>query len=803
MREPIAWLLPALAVSLLAGIYTADQFGPAVGAARALAALALGLALLVWPSGRLTAVCACVLAFALGAHGISSRVASARADASFGSFDAAVAALVCEQQHREEFSVVELCGLAPLALGDRVAPDSVPARARLLERIGTPEGDWLSGLVVGDRVRVQLRFAPIRRARNPGARRIAREEERRGIGVRGRILDARLAVRVEPRDAAWLRRWRQARAALAQRLQRVGPGGALLAVLSLGDRAGLEPEDREAFRRLGLSHLLAVSGLHLALVAALAFALVRAALLRCGSLPARRDVRPAAVVAAVAAALGYALLAGWGVPVQRAWVFVLACLGTLVVGRRSAPGHTLAAAGLTIAVLDPAAPFALGAQLSFVATSALLASVRAVPAAEQRPGLRAACARSALSSLRISATAIAATAPVLAGHGLSATPAGLAANVVAVPVTGLLLLPVSLLAAASAAAFESESLPLEVAEWIARTCIAGVRVVAALLPPFSQGPPTPGVAIALATALAVVSLGVRSTRARVILCVIVCIGLRMVPGARVGPDPPRVVVFDVGQGDSILVEGRTGAILVDGGWARAGADQGRSVIGPGLRALGVERLDIVLASHADLDHRGGLVSVVENFEVGEIWVPRGAAADFPELLGLARRKGIPFLARGAEDAVERRGDLVIEPIWPESGGPGAPLGSRNDGSLVVRVSLAGSRVLLTGDIGFEAEMALVRSGRDLQADLLKVAHHGSRGSSSRRFLAAVGFDLALVSASCSSRRPLPSREALDRLQQAGGSVWWTGRDGALILPLRSGLPTRTWGWISDPRCRAP
>lgn len=817
MRSPLAWLLPGLAVAFGVGIAIGDRLAaaPLVGSLACGAAGAAALALRRRPHA--CALLACLCALGLGIRSIGLRLATADADRPRARLDAAVDARVCAQRRSPTWSIVELCGMRAVPLGARPATAPVPRRALLIEGRGTPEGAWLSQLVVAQRLRAWLRFDAIGAASNPGERDRQRPAARGGLAARARLLDARVAARVVSGPGTPSGSWNAARARTARRLGASGPGGGLLAALALGDRRALAEPDREAFRRLGIAHLLAVSGLHLALVGSLAFWAARRLLVRWPALAARTDVRVWAAAAAVGLGLGYALLTGWGAPVRRAWWFLLAGLGACLSRRAGTSLHALAAAFLAIAVGTPEAVFELGAQLSFVATAALLAAARP---RGRRPG-PGRLGRSVAwlgSGVRVSATAIAATAPVLAAHGLESTPVGLAGNLLAVPLTGLLLLPAALVAAGAAAASPGPGTDavLAVCEGLASGVLSAARAAAAGLPAVDPGSPPARLAWLGAVVLAVACVAVRSTLARVLLCAAVCGWLALAPRARVGPPPPRIVVFDVGQGDAILVQGRGASLLVDAGAAWGDVDQGRRLVLPGLRALGLERLDVVIASHADADHRGGLPAILDGLEVGEVWIPAGGDAAFAALRRTARRRGVPLRELAAGDRPWQRADLALEVLWPERGAGAAPASGslRNHRSLVVRAQLAGSRLLLTGDIGVDAEAALLEAPERLRADFLKVAHHGSRSASSRAFLDAVGFQVALLSAPCRPDGRLPALASLARLQAAGGSLWWTGRDGALVVALggapaqgaqtrdRVAGPTRVWGWRIGPAADA-
>src|SRR5262249_21907770 len=192
-----------------------------------------------------------------------------------------------------------------------------------------------------------------------------------------------------------------------------------------------------------------------------------------------------------------------------------------------------------------------------------------------------------------------------------------------------------------------------------------------------------------------------------------------------------------------------------------------------LRALGVGALDLLVVSHGDLDHRGGVPAVLRALPVREVWLPLGASQDgaFAELREAARAAGVPVRERGAGSPPARLGDLAVAPFWRSAAAGGL---SRNDRSLVVRVEWAGRRVLLPGDLEAAGEGALLASGADLRADVLKLPHHGSRTSSTAALLARVAPALAVASAPCAGRFAMPDREGGERARAAGAPPWGAG-----------------------------
>ncbi len=682
----------------------------------------------------------------------------------------------------------------------------VPRRVRLHARWRPGESAApLAHALRGDRLRVQVRLRAPRSPANPGGTDRTQGLARRGIAAVGTPSHPALVVRRHD-PSPWpslqgLEAWRRRS---AERLAERGAGGALLAALALGERGGLSETLRRAFGRLGLAHLLAVSGLHVALVAALAFGLVHRMLLRIPTLAVRCDPRRGALLAALLAAFGYALLAGWGVPVRRALVLLLGFALALAVRRPVRPGNVLAAAALLVLAAEPAALFEPGAQMSFAACGALLLASRRRVEREGLPGP----GRRIADGVHTTATALLATAPVAAAQLGLLAPTALVTNLVLVPVTGAVLLPLALLGAALAGV--GATLPLAACVVPAAVTVRAIEAVASQAPELAVARPAAATLLA-ALALAVAALRSRTTALRAGAALAQAALLLLAPPAGVAPPPPRAVFLDVGQGDASLVQGRQAAVLVDAGTALPdGPDLGHRVVVPALRALGVGRLDLLVVSHADLDHRGGVASVLRALAVDEVWVPPQASASpaLGELLQAARVAGAVVHERSARDGPWRRGDLRVTPLWPPPGASGL---SRNDRSLVVRVDVAGGRrVLLPGDLEAAGEAALVAHARAaLCADVLKLAHHGSRTSSGAGFLQAVGGRLAIASAPFQGRFEMPHESVRERVRRAGYVLGWTGRDGAVLVGLAERLVLRTWRAAAltpgppRPPCAAP
>ena len=683
----------------------------------------------------------------------------------------------------------------------------LPRRLLLRLRVGRADTDAAESranslLWPGASLRMGLRIAPIRTLRSPGSVDREGQAARRGIAARARLVDPAWVVAraLRSHDTPALREvLRRAREAvqrkLGERLARAGDASGLARALALGDRTGLTAGLREDFRRLGLSHLLAVSGLHVALVAGLVgwLGLRGLSCLR----PGLVDPFPAVIWLAALGAVAYAWLCGGSVSVQRAaWGFVLVGLFALL---RRAPRPLALLSGIAAAlwVVDPATLFDLGAQLSFSACLGLVAagvwrgSTAPALVGPPRPGaatIRIRIQRQLALTLRASCAASFGTATILAINGLASAWLAPLVNLVAVPWTAFAVLPASLLAALGAALCTWVAPDSRAAEpwlgallWPAQGLVEGVAWGAARLP--GRMPDGIGCEFAVAVASA---LGLACLRAGGVKSVILCwLALVLVGGVpRVDHDlwaeRPRVWFFDIGQGDAALFEGRLGSMLVDTGPGPPDGSGGLALV-RSLRAVGRDAIDLLVVTHADLDHRGGAVRVLQTLRVAELWLPAAGRTDpaLLDLAALARAQGTVVSWRSADSQSETRGDLRIETLWPPRlAGPG----SRNAGSLVLRVELESRFFLLMADVDSQIELRLSHEVPDqISADFLKVSHHGSRGGTDRAFLEGVAARHAIVSAPCLSSRGLPNPQTLDRIRRSASRLWWTGRDGAVVV----------------------
>jgi len=804
MRRPLL----ALAAAYLLGLIVGDALAPppSVGlvAAGLLAALAAGLAI-ARRGGALRFLLWLPALLALGlARGGPPTPAAGEPPAE----RAVVRGVATSGWSRGPAALelrLELEAVRPLGAGGFRALDG---EARLRVFPGEP-GQALAGcpeVLPGDRVRALARLHPLRGAANLGLPDAALGQRRRGLDWTGSVTGCQgLVVELGPVTPSLRRLAAGARAAVGAFLAARGgspEGRAVLTALTTGDTGGLTPTLREAFARAGLAHLLAISGLHLGLVALGLYLALRALLVRLPRLPLRLDVRRVAAGLCLPAILFYVLLTGAAAPVVRAGVMVSAFLVAECLRRRVDPIHTLAAAALVILGAWPQALWTASFQLSFVAAGGLLLAAPRLCARLGVP-LGAAPAGGVWARVRARGTQLAVvslvaglvTAPLTAQHFGQVSFMGLAANLVAVPLAAWLIVPLGVLAALLLPLAAALAGPLaDLGVWLCDALVGLAEALAAvpgaaleLAPP---GWPVVGLGYALLGGLALLGRG-RAWRWLAGGAAALLAGcLAWAAWApRVGP-PLELVVLDVGQGDAALVRLPGGGdVLVDGGPGPAGSgfDPTRRVLLPALGALGVRRLEAVVATHRHPDHTGGLPAALRAHRPRELWWPprqpwaedEAGAQAHDEVLAAAREVGAVVRELAAGDQPLARDGARIEVVWPPREGVEGL--TENERSLVLLVAYGERRALLAADLEGQGEAALAAAGDGIRAEVLKVGHHGSLGASASRFLQAVGARWGVISVGAGNPYGLPHPSALTRLERAGVRILRTDRVGAVRL----------------------
>ncbi len=627
----------------------------------------------------------------------------------------------------------------------------------------------------GERWQLTVRLKRIQLPQNPGLPDTELWLLERGIRAQGSVRSGeRLAAAPWWRLSAW-------RESLRDAINRHVPDArqrAVLAGLVIGDQASLPANDWALLRDAGVVHLFSISGLHITVFAWAAAWLVRGVWRRSPWLTAAWAAPSAARHLGFVAALAYALLSGWGVPAQRT-VGLMAVVTLLASTGRSWPWPlALLFAGSAVGLADPWALSQPGFWLSFVAVG-LLMNRGATPRPE--PGEKLSHAVKEL--LRTQATVTIGLLPLTLLFFGQVSVIGVLANLVAVPVVTLALVPLALLGAV---------LPLAwtVAGWLIAALWAMLQPMAALPWAVAAVPQAPWGWMALAllgTGLALQRLP------RWLRLMGLCAWVPML--AYQPPLPPegsfRLMVVDVGQGSAVWLQTARHNLLFDSGprWGPIGQDAGARYLVPMLRAQGVDKLDLLAISHADSDHSGGAASVALALPVQAI---QGTLPPDHPLNGRTRpcAAGETWVWDGVRFS-------WLHPL------PGAAAGKTNAIACVLQVRDAkGRSALLTADIeaAQEAELLARSPQGTLAVDLLLVPHHGSNTSSTTAFIDAVTPSLALAQSGYRNRHGHPALPVLQRFHAAGVPVITSAGCGAFDWWSAQGPPTERGCWRdSQPR----
>ncbi|HWK73763.1 MAG TPA: DNA internalization-related competence protein ComEC/Rec2 [Povalibacter sp.] len=629
------------------------------------------------------------------------------------------------------------------------APDGVPGRIRLTWY------DSAQRLLPGESWQLVVRLKRRNGLANPGGFDYERHLFQQHIGATGYVRSDERNVRLAPPAASYA--IARVRAWIARRIALAVPGDPMLGILqglAVGDTQAMSVEQWRVFAATGTTHLMAISGLHISMVAALA-AWLGGGITRWRAAQSRRlTAIHGQFFCGSLAAIAYSLLAGLSVPTQRTLVMLCIYFAARALRRELDVANALGAALIGVLLIDPFAPLTVGAWLSFGAVAMILLGVGG---RLEREGAIKSFARVQL------AVTVGLTPVLIAAFGSLSLISPLA-NAIAIPSFTLAVVPLTLIGAALASVSQScAGIVLGLASGLLQVFWPALLWLSQLplaMWHFPQLPLATGAALTVG-ALLLVLPGIVPTRiAAVLLCM---------PAVLWRPATPargefRLTLLDVGQGLSAVIHTQSHVLVYDAGPAfRSGRDTGELVILPFLRSQGVRRLDMLMVSHGDLDHRGGMHSILAGMPVEQMLAGPSVKAPLARL-GLCQRG-----QRWSWDGVE------FEVLHPTA----TTQVSDNDSSCVLRVAASGgASLLLTGDIQRSSEAELVAAGLQ-HADIVVAPHHGSRTSSTAAFVHATQPQLVLFATGYRNRWSFPRPDVVERWRTAGAQTLSTSRSGAI------------------------
>ncbi|MDI9570044.1 MAG: DNA internalization-related competence protein ComEC/Rec2 [Pseudomonadota bacterium] len=675
----------------------------------------------------------------------------------------------------------------------------------------------------GDAVIARTRLRRVRNFQNPGGYDYERHLRFQGILARGFIADdSRIALLRRGLGNPLRRRLEEARERIRVFVDSRAPfpEREIIKACVLGDQQGIPREIREAFSKTGVSHIIAISGFNMGLVAFFSIFLVRSLLRRFPYLLLRFEMDRVAVLFAIPPVLLYTFIAGAGMSVLRATLMILAFMIALIAVRNRDLYNTLAMAALIVLVFHPPALFDISFQLSFAAVAAILFLAprltallpRPTPSDQEKapllPRLLGRLRRQTALFLIVSLSAMIGTMPLIALYFNRISLVAFPANMVIVPILGILAVPAALAAAlflpwlpplanlcldlagmlvmTSLACNDFFASPSWASRYLTTPSILEITAFYLLVYTVASLSPSPGPPEAAKARVLVAAPPWRHYALAVLILFFLVNGLLLHEKGRHG-GMLSATAIDVGQGSSTLVRfpGDKVMLIDGGGFPNSVFDVGKFIVAPYLWRERIDAIDIVVLTHPHPDHFHGLLFILRNFSIGEVWTngDRAISPEYQEFEGSIRERNIPCRRRGTRDEPVVLDGVRIEFLNPESLGQDEPPGGShedaNDRSLTMRMTFGGVSFLFTGDISGVTEEAIVSRSGDISSALLFAPHHGSGNSNTSRFLEAVKPTAAIISAGYDNPFHLPHPEALARIRKAGAKIYRTDLQGMI------------------------
>ena len=708
----------------------------------------------------------------------------------------------------------------------------LPGKALLYQHQASqqPAGEGDGHILAGQRIRLQARWRLPRNFHNPGS------FDYRGWcfdhhivligGMKGKPTIVRAAT-------PWLQQQRMKVRAVIHRVDKPyktyttykaykvnsldHDAAAILQALLLGERSQISPRVNALFSATGTAHLLAISGMHVGMAAGWALMLIWLILTRREAWMVRLPVRNISIICGFLAAAAYAALADWPLPAVRAAMMLAAAALAWSLSARSEPINTLLAALGLILLFDPTAIASLSLWLSFVATAALLLwagrrePLLATGQRSESTRLSQKVTRAVRTMLWVSLLATLATLPLIVATFGRIPTYSLPANMVMAPLYALVVMPLGLLAELSALlgldhvalllmhlAAAGVTVGLQMLQWI--FALPAGRLWASYPALWMQA----GYLFGMAGAALLWWCGHRG--GAMLSALLVAAAWLALVLHETDIQQPQWIAWDVGQGaaSTLLLPGNR-VLAVDAPGRQGSRFNGGTSEAAGLRRIGITHLDVLAISHAQSDHLGGALSLMQHMNsVGELWLPDTPATRmdgrvkalvrYAQLHGATTR----WLTQGDRVAMPRDAGTNISVLWPPRGLNPA---NANNASLVLAARLSnGIRMLWPGDIEAEAEKQLLAAGVG-KTDVMLMPHHGSNTSSTPALVEALHPQIAIAQTGFANRYHFPKPAVLQRYGRIGATVCNTAAGACMVRWPQGGGVARVENWRSHQRLR--
>ncbi|MBW2630816.1 MAG: DNA internalization-related competence protein ComEC/Rec2 [Deltaproteobacteria bacterium] len=688
----------------------------------------------------------------------------------------------------------------------------------------------------GNYIRAKVKFKEPHNFNNPGGFDYKRYLLYRGIRLRGYISSPSDIVIMRESAGDYFRtRIERYRSHLRELILENAPfpEGSILRALVLGEKEGIPEDIIEGFNRAGVSHILAISGLHVGIIAFISLIIIRTIMKSSEYLLLRFNIFKVSALFAVIPIISYAFIAGLRISTIRATIMILCFLIALLAGRGRDLLNILAFAAFAILIISPASLFDISFQLSFMAVASIILITPTLGSMIPRrtgDGILRKGIISIILFMMVSLSAMIGTYPLIALYFNRVSSIALLSNLFIIPIIGFIVLPLGILFIITAPFAPIATALIQIASFFIRISVSIIDFLSSFS--FSNfhvtTPTVPEIILyylLIITALklldvwrskeggtdhtpgavtescffpvAATHLGklYRANRSRVLALFLGSILLFFTVDAfytnikAARQKYLEVTFIDVGQGSSTLIKFPGGVtMLVDGGgFYDRSFDLGKYVVAPYLWHEKIKKVDVMVLTHPDQDHIGGLPYIADNFKVGEVW-SNGCESkneSCRKLKKIIMGKAIHHRIVDKDTEEQTIGGASIRILNPAKSVSGRglhfPDSDYNNNGVVMKITFGNMSILLPADISESAEAELIASGSDLKADILMAPHHGARSSSSTPFLKAVRPEIVIVSCGPGNVFGFPHSDVLDRYRKAGTRVLRIDKCGAVTI----------------------
>lgn len=577
-------------------------------------------------------------------------------------------------------------------------------------------------------------------------------------------------------------------------------GGLYKAILT-GDKASISPEINESFKATGAIHLLAISGLHMGLIAFATSLIINWFLRRSTWLMLHMPTWKIAALLSIPCLISYAFIAGFQTPVVRSLIMALVFFIAITVDRQWHMPTNIAIAAFLILIFQPTAIFTASFQLSFAAVISMAAVLPQIKLLTQKPssqsttqdGLKNKIINSIKSLLFLSIAAQLGTLPLLLFYFNRVSTLSAISTLIIEPLICFWALPIGLLG--SIFIFMSPllaefffhagnlglSLSISLTKWLACLPLSSI---------WTSTPSFPMIMLYYMSLFSFLSIKKnKKMKITALSCLFALVFLIFQSKySNSSSQTDKITFLDVGQGNASVIELTDGfKAVIDGGGSHSSRfNIGEAVIAPYLWQKGISKIDAVIISHPDSDHFNGLPFVIKRFKPDILWINGDMPENYTyeELIKIANKLNIKIKIPNYNETLYSNSHSQLTNAtcrFLEQ-----EVYSDNDRSLVIKLASQGKNILFTGDISADAEEKLVAENRDIKADILLLPHHGSISSSSAKFLLAVDPETVIISAGKHNRNTFPSPDVLKRCQENGLKYYNTAVDGSVTVTIKEG-----------------